>query len=173
MEGAADSLDPTVGSDGQGMLQINIGDHRSTEPGWVPIPRHHRHAMLWARERAGWIARNLRTADRYFATLRFRRTLTSLVADGSLWVNFEDTDAYYGATEALARREIVITPVAFDQGKWVVLATLIHELAHVAGASGAGHAAEQAVLECGLGRRSEYKRGRDDHRTPYVPGIRG
>lgn len=155
------------------MLQINTGDHRSTEPDWVAIPRANRYAILWARQRAFWIAGNIRTADRYFATLGFRRTLTSLLADGSLWVNFEDTDEYYGATEGRLRREMAITPVSFDRGKWVVLATLIHELAHVAGASGTGHAAEQAVMECGLGRRSEYKRGRDDHRTPYVPGIRG
>ena len=35
------------------------------------------------------------------------------------------------------------------------------------------HAAERAVLECGMGKRSELSSGVDDPSTPYNPGIVG
>lgn len=66
-----------------------------------------------------------------------------------------------------------------------MLATVIHELAHIGGAGGgatgllctafssACHAAERAVLECGLGNRREHRTGVDDPATPYDPGILG
>jgi hypothetical protein len=48
-------------------------------------------------------------------------------------------------------------------------------MAHVNGASGNGGSqdAERAVLECGLGRRSELTTGVDDPWTPYDPTIGG
>jgi hypothetical protein len=54
-----------------------------------------------------------------------------------------------------------------------MLATLVHELAHSNGAPIAGPAAERAVLECGMGNRSERSSGVDNRRTPYDPGIDG
>lgn len=155
------------------MLQINLGDHRAIRPDWSPIPRNHRFALSWSRERACWIARHIPTANAYFSRLPFRRSLTSLLADSSIWVNYEDNSSRYGATETFRRQDVAISSTAFRQGRWVVLATLIHELAHVAGAQGFGHDAEQAVLECGLGRRSELLHGKDDKHTPYEPGIIG
>jgi hypothetical protein len=127
----------------------------------------------WSRERAHWIARNIRTANGYFERLPFRRSLGALLADKSIWVNYEDNPKRYGATDIRNFRDIAISSTAFRQGRWVVLATLIHELAHVGGAPGFSHAAEQAVLECGLGLPSELRRGRDDPRTPYEPNIIG
>ena len=64
--------------------------------------------------------------------------------------------------------------MAFAAGQQMVLATLIHELAHAGGAPIlTGHAAERAVLACGLGKQSELKRGVDDPKTPYDPTIMG
>lgn len=155
------------------MLQINIGDHRAPRPDWIPIPSLYRQSMFWSRERAHWIALNISTANPYFERLPFQRSLTSLLADRSIWLNYENDPSRYGATETLRRRDIAISSTAFRQGRWVVLATLIHELAHVAGAPGFSHSAEQAVLACGLGRQSELLRGKDDKKTPYEPGIIG
>ncbi len=155
------------------MIQINIGDHRPIDPRWQPMPRAERAVLDWARHRARWIARNLSSADAYFKRLPFQKTLTALVADSSLWLSYEDNPGRYGATSIRNFRDIVISSHAFDKGRWVVLATLIHELAHVGGAPGFNDSAEQAVLACGLGRRDELIRGRDDPKTPYEPGIFG
>ena len=70
--------------------------------------------------------------------------------------------------------ELAIGPRAFRIGRWTVLATLIHELAHCNGAPGGGSTvAEDALPACGLGRLSEQSTGVDDPRTPYVPGLGG
>jgi len=70
--------------------------------------------------------------------------------------------------------EIAIAPKAFRIGRWTVLATLIHELAHSDGAAWGRDSAEAelAVLACGLGRKSEQTQG-DDPYTPYNPRLRG
>ena len=53
-------------------------------------------------------------------------------------------------------REMAIGIPAFRIGRWTVLATLVHELAHINGAPGGNdRRAEEAVLACGMGRRSE------------------
>ena len=155
------------------LIQINIGDHRPINPLWSAVPRGNRHMLSWSRERAGWIARNLPSADAYFRLLPFQKTLTSLLADATIWLSYEDNPGRYGATSTRNYKDIAISSTAFRKGRWVVLATLVHELAHVAGAPGFSHAAEQAVLACGLGRRDELLRGKDDPRTPYEPGIIG
>jgi hypothetical protein len=59
-------------------------------------------------------------------------------------------------------------------GKEMVLATLIHELAHIAGAPGGdSRAAEDALIHCGLGKKSEANTNIDDRSTPYDPGATG
>jgi hypothetical protein len=155
------------------VIQINIGDHRPIDPRWRPVPRPERSMLDWARHRARWIARQLPSADAYFRRLPFQKTLTALVADQTLWISYEDNPARYGATSIRNYKDIVISSSAFDKGRWVVLATLVHELAHVGGAPGFDDSAERAVLACGLGRRDELIRNRDDPRTPYEPGIIG
>ncbi|WP_076070165.1 hypothetical protein [Sphingomonas montana] len=155
------------------MIQINVGDHTPIYPLWRAVPSGNRHMLTWSRERAHWIARNLPGADAYFKVLPFQKTLTSLLADKTIWLNYEDNPSRYGATSTNNYKDIAISSTAFRQGRWVVLATLIHELAHVAGAPGFSHAAEQAVLACGLGRRSELIHDKDDPRTPYEPNILG
>lgn len=67
-----------------------------------------------------------------------------------------------------------IGPLAFRKGRWMVLATLIHELAHCNGAAG-GNAtvAEDALPHCGLGSMNELRTRVDDPQTPYDPGIEG
>ena len=72
-------------------------------------------------------------------------------------------------------KEIAIGPPSYRVGRWMVLATLIHELAHVNGVRGrvSPLAAENALLHCGLGKRSERSSGVDDPSTPFHPGIRG
>ncbi len=156
-------------------IQINIGDHTSPVANFIPIPNRHRTSMRWARTKARWIARNKPSADVYFRTLPGGRSLTALLADGSIWVNYHATSTAFGLTNHAGGTEMAISESAFRIGRWTVLATMIHELAHVNGVRGAISplAAERAVLECGLGRRSELTSGVDDPWTPYDPTIRG
>lgn len=156
------------------MIQLNIGDHVSSEPGYIAFPRNHWETMRWARRRAQWIASHIRTANPYYTALPGGRTLTALLADSSVWLNFNTTFTYYGETNMAGGKEVAIGRLPFRIGRWTVLATLIHELAHVNGApGGASPLAERAVHACGMGRQSERDSGVDDPRTPYDPTIVG
>jgi hypothetical protein len=167
------------------MIQINIGDHAGNENGipFTAFPATHLGQVRWARTKAIWIARNLPGANRYFSSLSAGRSLTNLLDDGAIWINFNPTLADDGAT--FHNNDLWVGPRPFRIGRWTVLATVIHELAHIGGAGGAAtgltcsafstacHAAERAVLACGLGRQSELDTGVDDPSTPYNPGIVG
>lgn len=155
-------------------IQINIGDHISTQAGYIAFPAARRDTIRWARVKARWIATNIATANPYFRGLPGGRSLSDLLADRSIWINYHPTMPHFGETNFVGGSEIAISQSSYRIGRWTVLATLIHELAHVDGApGGASQAAELAVLECGLGRRSERRTGTDDAYTPYDPRITG
>ena len=166
------------------MIQINVGDHSGDENGipFTAFPLGHRHQVRWARTKAIWIAKRLRSANRYYTSLSAGRSLTRLLDDGSIWINYNPSLAVDGAT--FHNSDLWVGPGPFRVGRWTVLATILHELAHINGAGGAAtgltcsafsvacHAAERAVLECGLGKRTELG-GADDPATPYNPNITG
>jgi hypothetical protein len=155
-------------------MQINIGDHTSSETGYIAFPGRHLQTMRWARTKAIWITKNLPRADTYYRALPGRRSLTELLADASIWINYSPTMPYFGETNAVSGKEIAISERAFRIGRWTVLATLVHELAHSNGADGEpSRAAEEAVLACGMGYQSEKSSGKDDPWTPYNPTITG
>ncbi|QPK63497.1 hypothetical protein IVG45_22340 [Methylomonas sp. LL1] len=133
--------------------------------------------MRWARQRAIWIAKNIPSADVYFRNITAgSRSLTALLADSNIWVNFHATLNDFGVTPGAAgfATECAIGPSAFRIGRWTVLATLIHELAHCNGApGGASTAAEDALPHCGLGTLTEFRTGVDDPHSPYTPGLSG
>lgn len=155
------------------MIQINTGDHASPHAGFLPIPARHRYEIRWARSRAQVIARTIPEANTYFRTLPNGRSLSELLADSTVWVNYHSSLTTYGFTSIMFSKETAIAEYACRRGRWTVLATLIHELAHSNGADGIGHDAERAVLVCGLGQYRERKTGVDIPKTPYVPGITG
>ena len=156
-------------------IQINIGDHTSSQANYIAVPANRRSQVQWARRRAHWIARNVPSADVYYRTLPGGRSLTELLADSDIWINFHATSTVLGLTNFAGGKEIAICVPSFRRGSWTVLATLVHELAHVNGVDGRVNrtGAERAVLECGLGRRREQQTGVDDRRTPYDPTIIG
>ncbi|GGC08480.1 hypothetical protein GCM10011363_26510 [Marivita lacus] len=168
------------------MIQINIGDHAGSENGdnFTPIPAgNYRDQCRWARRKAIWISQNMPRADQYYSGLGAGVNLTTMLGNNSMWINYDGSIDYYGYT--YSNNDIWIGPKPFRIGKWSVLATILHELAHVAGAPGAPpgggvcavnglcHAAERAVYECGLGNRTELTTGIDDPATPYDPTISG
>lgn len=156
-------------------IQINIGDHVSPEPGFQAVPPRLQPVTRWARTRAQQIARTFPSANVYFRGLPNGRSLTDLLSDATIWINFAPGIGDYGQTNVAGGREIALSPGAYSIGRWTVLATLIHELAHVDGVRGrlTPQAAEDALLSCGLGRRSERTSGVDDPRTPFDPTIGG
>jgi len=158
------------------VIQINIGDHISSEPGWIAVPGSlgRIDKIRWSRQRAFRITREIPFANTYFRGLPNRRSLTDLLNDGGIWINYDPVTVGFGATNFVGGNEIAIGDIAFRLGQWSVLATLIHELAHVNGApGGSDKLAEGAVLACGLGRLTERVSGVDDLSTPYNPGIGG
>lgn len=166
------------------MIQMNVGDHAGSENGvpFTAILAKDRAQVAWARSKAFWITRNIPGANRYFRSLPLGRSLTDILNDGTIWINFDPTLDNHTFGFTFANSDIWVGPFPFRIGRWTVLATIIHELAHIDGAvggaactpDGAGCAdAERAVLECGLGKRSELRTGVDDPSTPYDPTIRG
>jgi hypothetical protein len=157
------------------MIQVNVGDHISPEPGYVAWPNHRRSLVFWARERAKWIARNKPAADPYFRRLPGGRSLTQLLGDRSLWINYDSTAVEFGSMDVVGGKEIAISERACAIGKWTVLATLIHELAHADGVDPAASPqdAENALIHCGLGYQRERDTGADDPDTPFDPDIIG
>jgi len=157
-------------------IQINIGDHVSPlAPLFQPVPFRHQWVTSWARQRAKHIAATMPSADAYFTTLPFRRSLTQLLADRTIWINYApDLGELVGGTDKQTHKEIGIAERAYLWGRWTVLATLIHELAHSNGVPGqTGRAAEDALLHCGLGKHSERTSNIDDPRTPFDPTAEG
>lgn len=155
-------------------MQINIGDHISSEAGYIAIPERHRGTMRWARTKAKEIAKTMPSANTYFKTLPDGRSLSDLLSDSSIWVNYHPAMPFFGETNQVSGKEIAISEKSFKIGRWTVLATLIHELAHTDGApGGTDKRAERALLSCGLGKLSELTTGIDDPKTPFNPNIQG
>jgi hypothetical protein len=159
------------------MIQINIGDHISSEAEFIAVPGGARLEMVrWARRKAIWIAQNKPAADVYFRGITAgARSLTALLADSNIWVNFQPTLVDFGVTPGDGfATECAIGPAAFRIGRWTVLATMIHELAHCNGApGGASTVAEDSLPSCGLGTMTELRTGVDNPNTPYKPGLAG
>ena len=155
-------------------MQINIGDHKSEIAGYLPVPVQHRAALYWARARARVIAQTLPAANKYFMHLPFRRSLTELLDMKSIWVNYSVSLRAIDYGETTLFFEIALAPGPFRIGRWQVLGTLIHELAHSDGAAWGPNdtEAEESLIACGLGRKSEKWLG-DDPYTPYAPWVRG
>ena len=160
----------------QAVIQINIGDHVSRDAGYIALPPRRAATMRWARTRARWIAGHWARVNAFYRALPGGRSLTELLDDRSLWVNYHPTLGDWGETSTGGRwpAEIAISERAFRAGRWQVLATLVHELAHVDGAPDEPSTlAEQAVAVCRLGSFAERVSGVDDPRTPYDPTIQG
>lgn len=157
------------------MMQINIGDHTSTQADWIPIPAGYLKMMRWARTKAIWIAANKPAANVYFKSLKHGRSFSDIVADSTIWINYKVDIANFGWGETPGR-EVAMTTLAFRKGRWQLLASLCHELAHTNGADEdvpGGNQAEEAVLHCGMGYKKEKRTGVDDSFSPYDPTITG
>lgn len=69
-------------------MQINIGDHVSPQAGYAAIPNEYLGSMSGAISKARWIASNIQSANAFFRTLPDGRSLTDLLDDSSIWINY-------------------------------------------------------------------------------------
>jgi len=154
-------------------IQINIGDHTSSEPNFIAVPANRLKQLQWARTKAKWITRNIPRADVYYRTLPGGRSLTELLADRDIWINFHPRPTWASPISPAARRSRFAS-LRFGSAVGPSLPPWCTS-SHMCGVRGATdpQGAERAVLECGLGRRSERTTGGDDPFTPYDPTISG
>ena len=101
-------------------IQINIGDHTSSEPNFIAVPANRLKQLQWARTKAKWITRNIPRADVYYRTLPGGRSLTELLADRDIWINFHPTSTDMGLTNFAGGKEIAICVPSFRIGRWTV-----------------------------------------------------
>lgn len=87
------------------------------------------------------------SCDNAFRLLPGGRTFSQVWNDPGVWINFDPSRAQgdFGATRG---REITVTAFSLAMGRWTVAATLVHEMAHVNGASGTTHDAEATLRSC-------------------------
>lgn len=150
-------------------IQLNFGDHVAPFKELTPIPSEYRADAQWARAQAKAIANTKPGANAYFRSLGAGRTLSSLLNDGRIWVSYLTLPAQGQRW----KNEIGISYYPFSRGRIKVLGLLIHELAHIAGATEFTTKAEDALVHCGLGTLQELQTGINDPSTPYDPGILG
>lgn len=160
-----------------GLIQINTGQHTSPVGNFQAVPPYVLDMVTWGRTEALKIAKKRNAANVYFKSIaEGSRSLLELLSDSNMWINYHPTFNGYGITPGYGSgfaTEFAIATFAFRAGKRLVLATIIHELAHCNGAPGGdSRVAEQALIACGLGKKSEID-GKDDPKTPFNPTVRG
>ena len=89
--------------------------------------------------------------NKYFRSLARGRSFGQIWNDNTIFLDLSPSNApnFYGATHS-NDKDVAISVWCLDtQNRWMVAATVVHELAHVGGApGGASHAAEKAADEC-------------------------
>jgi hypothetical protein len=85
-----------------------------------------------------------------FRALPGGRTFAQIWADPAIWISFDPngTVGRFGATQG---NEVTLSQYTCRMGRWTLVATLIHELAHVNGADGVSHDAEATLQKCLMG----------------------
>ena len=99
-----------------------------------------------------------------FKALPLRKTLTDVWNDPDVWFSFNSLNHPFAfGTTLQGTKEISIGnfPFIFPDAPGVVAATMIHEMAHVAGAPRDTDEAERTLLKCGFG----------DYFSPEIIGM--
>jgi hypothetical protein len=85
-----------------------------------------------------------------FKALPGGKTFTDIWNQANVWISYDPDRSgnKYGVT--LNSKHISITGYTLAMGQWMTAATIIHELAHVGGATGSDTKAEDTLLKCML-----------------------
>jgi hypothetical protein len=103
--------------------------------------------------------RGIATCDAAFRALPGGKTFSQVWADPTVWISYDPTPTAqrYGATLG---KEVTLSQYTCKMGSWTIVATLIHELAHVNGADGISNDAESTLQHCLM----------KDHYNPAIIG---
>jgi hypothetical protein len=85
-----------------------------------------------------------------FQALPGGRTFAAIWSDPAVWVSY-DPGGQAGRFGATLGNEVTISRYACRMGHWTLVATLVHELAHVDGAGGGNADAEDTLKKCLMG----------------------
>ena len=149
------------------MLSIHTGHTaHAGPPGSSPVPAHYiptlRHALHLIQTR---IVGHYQ-ANKIFKALPGKKTFSQMFNNHHTWVNYDpkNNGQDYGWTmPGVFRHDIVICQYSLRLGHWSTAGTIVHELAHLNGADGASHAAENTLRFSGL----------KSPKGPYDPMITG
>lgn len=101
-----------------------------------------------------------------FGQLPGGQSFQSLLAS-ELWINYDPSNKYgfWGWTSpATHPKDIVVSQYCCRMGRWSLVGTIVHEMAHLNGAPGGfSHAAEETLKGCGL----------QSPDGPYDPNVLG
>ena len=99
--------------------------------------------------KGGVLTKHQSTCDAFFQQMPGRRSLSDIVnGPRKYWIHHDPTGPDAGATSGM---DVTLGTKALRGGKWAVLATLIHELAHTNGATDEKGDAEDSLNHCGMG----------------------
>jgi hypothetical protein len=87
------------------------------------------------------------TCDEYFRGLPGGRTFAEVLDDPYVWISYDPSGPDDAETVG---KHVAISKHVLAIGRWAVATTLVHEFAHVNGASDVNGQAEKALAHCGL-----------------------
>lgn len=166
-------------------VQINTGNHKSpySHIGYYAVPSKYVKHVKIALLAVSGIATNVPTSNAYFRGLKYKRSLTQILAAPNIWVNYSPTLPYYAQIRPFdvnamefnkdMAAEIGLSTAAYEGSLKKLVGALIHEFAHVAGAGRTTKEAETANVYSNQGSIEELITGIDDPRTPYAPWVEG
>jgi hypothetical protein len=149
------------------MLQINgDGVCHAGPPGSHMVPEQYisevQRGLTIIRDRI----RGRERCDAIFSALPRGRTFQQLFDDVTSFVNYDPSNRQgdWGWTiPGTYPKDVVISQFTIRMGRWSIAGTIVHELAHLNGADGHSHAAEETLKYCDL----------QSPNGPYNPNIRG
>ncbi len=80
-------------------IQINTGDHTSPVTRYSAVPSGKRDTLKWARTKAKGIAKGNPKANTYFRGLLGGRTLSQLMNDRTIWINYCSSLSLFGEAQ--------------------------------------------------------------------------
>lgn len=86
-----------------------------------------------------------------FKRLPSGKTFDSILDDNNVWISYSPLMTHYGGA-IVNGKDVTICQLAFDAGVFTVAGTLVHEFAHLNGASPTTHDAEATLPSCGFGK---------------------
>lgn len=96
--------------------------------------------------------KGMKPCNTRFKKLSGGKSFDDILNDDNVWISYEAraNTGWYGATNFVGGKEITIAQSAFNKGRWWVAGTLVHEMAHVNGASATTGDADDTLLYCGV-----------------------